>query len=58
MRGVRDELIRMRFDVQAKGDEPKSVDYACTIPASGRTTLIMILKEENKGVPDIYCQDS
>ena len=58
MRGVHDEVINMRFTVQAKGDEPKIVDHACTIPASGRTTLIMILEHENKGIPDIYCQDS
>ena len=58
MRGVAQELINMRFTVQAQGDNPKIVDWSCTIPASGRTTLIMLLEDESKGIPKIYFQDS
>ena len=56
MRGVEDEIVKMRFTVQLKDQDPKIVDYSCTVPASGRTSLIMILEE--KGDPKLYCQDA
>ena len=37
--------------------EPKILDHACVIPDSGKTTAVLILVEEEKGLPKIYCQE-
>ena len=57
--GVPNEIVGLRFTVQAPdAKEPQLVDHACTIPQSTKTQLIMVLKDEDKGIPRIYCQDA
>lgn len=57
--GVPKEKVDMRFTVRAPdAKEPQIVDHTCTIPQSTKTQLIMILKDEDKGIPRIYCQDA
>ena len=58
MQGVPNELVEMRFVIQAAEDEkPQLLDQSCVIPDSGRTSIVLILAEEDKGLPKVYCQD-
>jgi len=58
MKGTPTEIINMQFVVQAKGeDAPAVIKHSCTIPDSGRSSVVLILAAEDKGIPRIYCQD-
>ena len=59
MRGSPREVVNMEFLVQAKGEQgPTPIQHSCTIPETGKTSVVLILAEEDKGIPRIYCQDA
>ena len=58
-KGTPTEIVNMQFVVQAKGEnEPKIIKHSCTVPDAGRSSVILILNDEDKGIPRIYCQDA